>query len=176
MSASLSSAGWLNNGVVRIQPRVQNGTTVAPVPYTNLDVYGGAVSVDDNVTAGQQPQTAAASPFDIACAAMALIQNTATSTTHTATLNTTSGLMYTEALTTAAGSAYTFQLVNSGVSATSRLPRVQIHSGTNTANSGIPNAGVEVTSISNASGTCTAVFTNWGTAALNGTMIIGFHL
>ena len=176
MSASVSNAGWLNNGVVRIQPRVQNGTTVSPVPYTNLDVYGAAVSVDDNVSAGATPQTAAASPFDIACAAMALIQNTATSTAHTATLNTTSGLMYTESLSTAAGSTYTFQIVNSGIASTSRIPRVQIHNGTNVNNAGFPNGGMEVTSITNATGTATAVFTNNGTAALSGTMIIGFHL
>ncbi len=176
MSASVSNAGWLNNGVVRLQPRIQQAVTVAPVPLTNMDSYLAAISVDDNVTGGQQPQTVAASPFDVACSAMAFIQNTATSTTHTATLNTLSGLMYTEPLTTAVGATYTFQIVNSVVAATNRLPKVQIRSGTNTANFGIPAAGVEVTSISNGTGTATAVFTNNGTAALNGTMIIGFHL
>ena len=114
--------GWLSNGVQQVQARVQNGTTATPVPYTNLDVYGDLISMDTETSGGQQPQTVSVSPFQIACAAMALIQNTATSTVHTATLNTTSGLMYTESLSTAAGSAYTFQIVNSLITTTARAP------------------------------------------------------
>lgn len=170
-TAAVSNAGWLNNGVVRVQPRIQNGVTVFPVPTTNVPSRSGAVSLDIDNPNGQQPETAAASPFQIASAAAALIQNTATSTVHTATLNTTSGLMLTEALTTAAGATYTFQIVNSLiVSATTPLPEVQIHDGTNTA------GAAEVTSITNAAGTTTAVFTNTGTAAWNGTKIITFHV
>ena len=172
MSATLSSGGWLSNGVVRVQPRVQNSVTVAPVPLTNVDSANSAFSFDDNVAAGQQPQTAAASAFQIASAAAALIQNTATSTVHTATLNTRSGLMYTESLNTAAGATYTFQIVNSLFASTSQAPpQVQFHDGTNTA------GAAEVTNVSILStGTATAVFTNTGTAAWNGTKIITFHV
>ncbi len=172
MSATVSNAGWLSNGMTRVQPRIQNSVTVTPVPLTNVPAATSAFTMDDNVAAGQAPQTAAASAFQIASCAAALIQNTATSTVHTATLNTTSGLMYTEALTTAAAATYTFQIVNSLFAATSQAPpQVQIHDGTNTV------AGAEVTNVSIlTTGTATAVFTNTGTAAWNGTKIITFHV
>jgi len=163
------SGGWLTNGVQKVQAAVQNGTTTDPVPLTLLPSTA-LFSGDTETSAGQQPQTVAASSFDIASAAAALIQNTATSTVHTATLNTTSGLMLTEALTTAAGSDYTFQLVNSLITATSRIPMVQFKDGTNTAGS------ARLKSIANATGTATLVFTNTGTAAWNGTKIITFHV
>lgn len=170
-TAAVSNAGWLNNGIVRVQPRIQNGTTVFPVPTTNVPSRASALSLDVNQPAGQQPETAAASPFQVASAAAALIQNTATSTVHTATLNTTSGLMLTEALTTAAGATYTFQIVDSLFTTTGPLPEVQIHDGTNTA------GNAEVTSVAIlTTGTATAVFTNTGTAAWNGTKIITFHV
>jgi len=163
-------AGWISNGVQQVQARVQNGVTVSPVPLTNISSPSMLLSVDTETASGQQPQTVAASPFQVASAAAALIQNTTTSTAHTGTLNTTSGLMLTEALTTAAGATYTFQIVNSLITATSAAPQVQIHDGTNTA------GNAEVTSITNATGTTTAVFTNTGTAAWNGTKIITFHV
>jgi hypothetical protein len=163
-------AGWISNGVQQVQALVQNGVTAAPVPLTNLGEYAPLISVDVDLPAGQQPQTVSASPFQVASAAAALINNTATSTVHTATLNTTSGMMVTEALTTAAGASYTFQLVNSLiVSASTEAPEIQVHDGTNT-------AGVaQVNSITNAAGTCTVVIENVGTAAFNGTKLITFH-
>lgn len=171
MSASISNAGWLSNGVTRVQPRIQNGVTVTPVPTTNVPSRSSAFSLDINNAAGQQPETAAASPFQVASAAAALIQNTATSTAHTATLNTTSGLMLTEALTTAAGATYTFQIVNSLFTTTGPLPEVQMHDGTNTAgNQEVSSVAILTT------GTATAIFTNIGTAAFNGTKIITFHV
>jgi len=112
----------------------------------------------------------AATPFQVACEALAFIQNTATSTVHAATLNTVAGLLYTEALTTAAGAAYTFTLTNSLLSTSVAAPQLQIHSGTNTA--GDP----EVTSVVNGSGNTVITITNRGTAAFNGTMIMGFHV
>lgn len=166
-------AGWLSNGLPTVVAITQNGTaSVAPLgSYTNLSSKSALIDVDTGLATGQSPQTVAVSPFQIASAAAALIQNTATSTVHTATLNTVSGLMYTEALTTAAGSDYTFQIVNSLiVGATTAAPQVQMHFGTCTA------GDVAVKSITNAAGTCTAVFTNTGTAAWNGTQIITFHI
>lgn len=171
MSASVSNAGWLNNGVVRVQPRIQNGVTVAPVPITNVGGRTPAISLDTDSSSGQQPQTAAASPFQVASLAASLIQNTATSTVHTATLNTTSGLMLTEALTTASGATYTFQIVNSLFTTTGALPEVQMHDGTNTA------GGTEVSSVAIlTTGTATAIFTNTGSAAWNGTKVLTFHV
>ncbi len=170
MSASVSNSGWINNGVVRVQPRIQQGVTVTPVPTTLVGSRSMAVNLDTNQPAGQQPETAAASPFQVASCISAMIENNATSTVHTGTLNTTMGRFLTEALTTAAGATYTFQIVNSLiVSAATPLPEVQIHDGTNTA------GNAEVTSITNAAGTATAVFTNTGTAAWNGTKVITFH-
>lgn len=163
--------GLYSNGLPLINALQNNGTVVAPVPYTNLDAAGARIVVDTEQTNGQAPQSVNASPFDVASCAAALIQNTATSTVHTATLNTRSGLMYTEALTTAAGADYTFQIVNSLiVGASTAIPQVQIHDGTNTA------GAAQVKNITNAAGTCTAVFTNTGTAAWNGTKIITFHV
>lgn len=163
--------GWITNGFQAIQALIQNGVTASPAPYTNLSAGGALIPVDTEIASGQQPQTVNASPFDIAACACALINNTATSTVHTATLNTTSGMMVTEALTTAAGADYTFQIVNSLiVSSATPAPQVQMHDGTNTA------GAVAVKSITNATGTCTAVFTNTGTAAWNGTKLISFHV
>lgn len=169
MSGSIGSGGWLTNGLQQVQAPVQNTTTLSPVPLT-LMTSGVLFAGDTEVAAGAQPQTVAASAFDIAAIAAGMINNTATSTVHTATLNTTSGMMVTEALTTAAGADYTFQLVNSLiVSSATAIPRLQARNGTNT-------AGVmRLKSIVNAAGTSTVVITNVGTAALNGTILLAFH-
>lgn len=162
------SGGWLTNGVQKVQAAVLNGTTTDPVPLTLLPTTA-LLSADSESTAGQQPQTVAASVFDIASAAASFINNTATSTVHTATLNTTSGMMVTEALTTAAGADYTFQLVNSLITAAGATPKVAVRNGTNTA------GAMRLKSITNATGTATVVISNVGTAALNGTILIPFH-
>jgi hypothetical protein len=163
-------AGWLTNGLQLVQALVQNGVTASPVPLTNIQDTIDLVPVDTQLASGANPQTVGANAFQLACSAMGLINNTATSTVHTATLNTSSGMMVTEALTTAAGATYTFQLVNSLiVSTTTPAPFVQVKGGTNTA--GTP----QVTSITNAAGTSTVVITNVGTAAFNGTLLLGFH-
>lgn len=178
-------AGWLTNGMPPVQAVTQNGVASGIPPgqaasallqtdagvYTNLSGAVATIPVDTNLPSGVSPQSVAASVFQVASEAAALINNTATSTVHTATLNTTSGMMVTEALTTAAGATYTFQLVNSLiVSSSTPAPQVQMHDGTNTAGS------AAVTSITNAAGTATVVFTNTGTAAWNGTKLIAFHV
>lgn len=166
-------AGWLSNGAPTIGAITNNGTAaVAPLgTYTNLGATTATVSTDTNQVSGTPPETVAATPFDFACVAIALIKNAGSSTAHTVTQNVLSGCVETEALTTAAGADYTFQWVNSLITATSPPPHVQIHSGSNTVTSPLI-----VKSITNTSGTCTAVFTNAGTAALNGTMVLGFHV
>lgn len=148
-----------NNGTAQVAPQGQ---------YTNL-TESALIPVDSNIAAGGGPESVAATPFQLAAIAGALITNTATSTVHTATLNTVQGQMVTESLTTAAGADYTFQLVNSLITATGAIPQVQMHSGTNT------QGGIAIKSITNATGTATCVFTNTGTAAYNGTMLIQFH-
>jgi hypothetical protein len=164
-------AGEYTNGRPLVQALVQNGVTITPVPLTNLPNASALLPADVPQPGGQQPITVAATAFQVAAAAAAMITNTVTSTVHTGTLNTTEGLMVTEALTTAAGATYTFQLVNSLiVSAATPAPEVQMKNGTNTA------GAAQVTSITNAAGTCTVVFTNTGTAAWNGTMLIPFHV
>lgn len=175
--------GWLSNGVPPVAPSVQNGVTVTangiinngvttggePLAYSNLG-SSALIPADTETSGGAIPQTVATTPFQIAAHAAAFINNTATSTTHTATLNTEQGMMYTESLSTAAGGTYTFQLVNSLITATGAIPQVQIHKGTCT------QGGEAVNSITNATGTATVVFANTGAAAWNGTMVIGFHV
>ncbi len=170
MSGTVGNGGWQTNGVQLVQPLVVNGVTLAPAPLT-LAGSKMTIAMDTEQASGQQPQQAAVTPFQIASAASALVQNTATSTVHTATLNTTSGLMLTEALTTAAGANYTFQLVNSLITKTGPVPQVQMHDGTNTAGSAVLTSIDTITT----TGTCTVVFQNTGTAAWNGTKILAFH-
>lgn len=149
-----------NNGTAQAAPQGQ---------YTNL-TESALIPIDTNIPAGGGPESVAATPFQIAAIAGALITNTATSTVHTATLNTVQGQMVTESLTTAAGADYTFQLVNSLiVSSATPIPQVQVHSGTNT------QGGIVVKSITNAAGTSTVVVNNSGTVAYNGTLLIQFH-
>ena len=164
--------GWITNGMPAITA-VQNAGTALVAPlgtYTNLSGVGPLIPVDTELASGQGPQTVAAMPFDIAAVAISMIKNAGTSTAHTVTQNVPSGCVETEALTTAAGATYTFQWVNSLITATSAIPHVAVHPGTNSA------GAVQVTNITNATGTTTAVFTNVGTAALNGTLVLGFHM
>ena len=162
-------AGNSTNGVPQVQALTQNGVLTVPVPLTNLPSNSALVACDVPQAGGAQPITVAASKFQIASAAVALIANQQTSTTHAATSNTTSGSVITEALTTAAGADYTFTLTNSLLVAGAPAPQVEMHDGTNTA------GAVVVKSITNAVGSTVIVFTNSGTAAWNGTKLITFH-
>lgn len=175
--------GWLSNGLPTVGPITINGVaqTVTPMNFNGTTVSGGPapvytllsasalVSADTEQSAGTQPQTVAATAFQIAAHAASLRVNTATSTVGAATLNTKSGSVVTEALTTAAGSTYSFVLTNSLFTATGPVPQVHVTDGTNT------TAGLQLTSITMGSGTATIVLTNGGTAALNGTLVLSFH-
>lgn len=177
--------GWLTDGMNVVGPISTNGTVVAYSSMTNNGtvVNGGTIAPLTQVPAAalvpidvpfaatqSQPQTAASTTFQIAAHTAGLVKNNATSTAGAATLNTKSGLVTTEALTTAAGSSYSFVLTNSLITATSPIPQVQVIDGTNTTGT------LQVTSITNASGTSTFSITNIGTAALNGTLLIAFHV
>jgi hypothetical protein len=183
MSGSGQGGSW-TNGVPIVQPIVSNGTINATdYIYQNGTqiANGGTISytllgaralfpADTQLPGGQIPQNVAAPGFHIAALAGSLIQNTATSTVHAATLNTTSGLVVTEALTTAPGATYTFTLTDSQITATSPAPLVQMDNGTNT------GGAVQLTSVTNAAGSSTFVFTNVGSTAFNGTKVIAFHI
>jgi hypothetical protein len=171
-------AGWLSNGVVNPGPATVNGVVqVAPAgTYPQLSSLA-EISADTEQLAGASPQTVAAFAAQIAMIACAMIHNTQTSTVHAATSNTFSGQVVTEALTTAAGAVYTFTLTNSLIAATTNLATpayanivFDIRSGTNT----VP--GMVPTSATAGAGSTVLTFTNNGTAALNGTMVIGWHL
>jgi hypothetical protein len=163
--------GWITNGLPPVGAAIQNGVTqVAPAgQYAQVDSHG-LLPLDTELASGATPQTVSVPAFLIASIASALITNTATSTVHATTQNTLSGRSVTEALTTAAGSTYTYTLTNSNVTAAGAPVLVDIRSGTNT------TPGMVPTSVTNAAGSVVFVFTNTGTAAINGTMIISWHV
>ena len=165
------AAGFLTNGYPPIGAVTSNGVAaVAPNGiYTQL-AAAALVPVDTNLANGQAPQSVAASVFQIAAHAAGMISNTGTSTVHAATLNTVEGLITTESLSTAAGATYTFTLTNSQILLASPPPQVAMYSGTNT------GGGLTLTSVTNAAGSSVFVWTNTGTTALNGTMLIAFHI
>jgi hypothetical protein len=160
--------GWLTNGVSQVTALVNTGTTVSPVPLTNLTSQC-LIPVDTAGTAGAEPITVAATPAQIAAFATQLIYNSATSTAGAATLARNGGVILTEALTTAIGSHYTMTVTNSLVAVADPPIQVQIHGVTATAGQ------MQVDSVTNAAGSFVAIFTNVGTAAVNGTMAIAFH-
>ncbi|HKU52489.1 MAG TPA: hypothetical protein VJQ25_08480 [Nitrospira sp.] len=165
------AAGLYTNGMPTVGAVTVNGTAQT--------VPNGAVSqitarmlmpVDTQLANGQAPQTVAATQFDVASLASEIAANTATSTTHAATLNTLAGTVTTESLSTAAGSTYTFTLTNSNITTTSSVPMVSFRPKTAT------SASVQLVSVTQASGSVDFVFKNNGTAAWNGTFILAFHL
>ncbi len=177
-------AGWLSNGVQTVGAITVNGVVqttgglnfnaqftpggVAP-PYTQLGA-GALVSADTEVNAGVQPQTVAATAFQIAAHAVSFTTNVGVSTAGAATLNTKSGRITIEALTTAPGVTYSFVLTNSLITATSPAPQVVLVDITNT------GGAVQLTSVTNAAGSSTFVFTNVGATAFNGTFALAFHV
>lgn len=164
-------AGWLSNGMPLIEAHITNTTTNTPgnglVTQASSSML---VPLDTGLASGAQNQTAAATAFQIAAVALSMIANTATSTVAAATLNTVAGTVTTEALTTAAGATYVFTLTNSLLSTSVAAPQVRAAFKSCTA------GALEVTSVVNGSGNCVITLTNIGTAALNGTILIGFHI
>lgn len=182
-------AGWTTNGVQIPGAPIQNGQTLQVPALVNNGVAqtGGVqptyaqlgslaeISADTETSGGVQPQTVAALAAQIAMIACAMAHNTVTSTVHAATSNTFSGQIVTEALTTAAGAVYTFTLTNSliaAVTAAGVFANIvfDIRSGTNTVGGMVPSSSTA------GAGSTVLTFTNNGTAALNGTMVIAWHL
>lgn len=176
--------GWLAAGLPTVGPIYVNGVaqTVTPMNFNGSTVSGGPapvytmlsasalVPVDTEQGGGVQPQTVAATAFQIAAHAASLAVNTGTSTAGAATLNTKSGRVTTEALTTAPGATYSFALTNSLFTVNSPAPQVHVTDGTNT------GGALQLTSITLGAGTATIVLTNAGTSALNGTLVLAFHV
>lgn len=182
-------SGWLSNNVQKVGAPIQNGVTIQVPALTNNGVAqtGGVqptyaqlsslaeISADTEASGGMQPTTVAAMAAQIAMIAVAMVKNQQTSTVHAATSNTFSGSVVTEALTTAAGANYVFTLTNSLIAAVSTAATFaniifDVRSGTNTVGGLTP-----VSSVAGA-GSTVLTFVNNGTAALNGTMILSWHL
>lgn len=152
-------AGWLTNGLPTLTP--DSG-------YANVDL-DSLIPVDTGLADGMSPQTVGLSAFEVAAAGIALMQNTGTSTAAAVTMNVLTGRIVTEALTTAAGATYSFTLTNSAIAATSTVSVV--------AGMGSSTAGqLAVQSVTPASGSAVIVLENIGTAAVNGTLGMAFHI
>jgi hypothetical protein len=168
--------GNTTNGLPLVGAPIQNGVTLAAPNglYPMLSSLS-LIADDTENTGGSTPQSVAAAAAQIAMIACAMSINHQTSTVHAATSNTFSGSITTEALTTAAGAVYTFTLTNSLIAAAPGAGVFSniifdIRSGTNTVGGMVP------TSSTAGAGSTVLTFTNTGTAALNGTMVIAWHL
>lgn len=94
---------------------------------------------------------------------------TATSTAAAATINAQTGVVTTEALTTAASATYTFVLTNSTI-ASGSIVLVSVAKGTATNGKMVP------TFVTPTTGSATIILQNIDTAAVNGTVKIGFKV
>ena len=138
--------------------------------FFSFGAGAGLIPVDTQLPGGGIPQTVAFSLVSMAAFYASMLSSTATSTVHAATLNTPGGLITTESLSTAAGATYTFTLTNSLLVAGAPAPTVSM--------TGLTNTGgqITLTSVTNAVGSTVIVWTNTGTTAFNGTMLIAFHI
>jgi hypothetical protein len=146
----------------------QNTNTLASPTWTVFEATGGSVVITggtiDGVTIGETtPVDATLSELHVDTGA-----KTATASSGAATLNKMSGVITTEALTTAGLADYTLTLTNSDI-AVGDVVLASIGNGTNTAGDPVqgavtPGAGSAVIVVRNAH----------ATAALNGTLIVGF--
>ena len=164
------SAGYTTNGLPLISPGAA---------YSNLS-YRALLSVDTQLPSGRNPQTVATETFRLAAMSSEMIANQATSTAGAATLNTVGGLVTTEALTTAPGATYVFTLSNSVLLAsgpTQAAGMFAIHSKSNTGGQSSAGAlGLQISSVVQTAGQAVVTITNNGTSALNGTMLLAFHI
>mgnify|MGYP003652023349 CR=1 FL=1 len=153
-------AGFLTNGL----PLVASGTAALGTRYNQIN-GGELIPVDTGKLSGSNPQSVAATAFEIAALAAGMSVNTATSTAGASTQNTLMGRSVTEALTTAAAATYSYTLTNSTIAATSTVDCsiLPLSSTIRT---------LELTSVTPASGSVVFVFTNNGASAINGTMLL----
>lgn len=161
------AAGMWTNGSPQV-PIV--GTTTQPGNYPQM-TGNELLPFDTGLPAGAYPQSAAVNLAQLSmfAAAMGDSSTTATGTgsTSTATLNAVMGTVVSGAITTAAGATHTMTITNSTVTAASKLQYAVYNLGN--------TAGVmRVTSVTPGSGSFVVVFTNVGTAAVNGTIDFAF--
>lgn len=143
-----------------LMPVVQP-SAVAGSQYFNVTGYE-RVPLDTQAASGSQPQTVAATTFQIAALAAGMSINTATASAGAATNNVNIGRVVSEGISTAAGATYTLTLTNSFVTATSNV-QAAAYLGTSTA-----GGPLQIVSITPASGSVVIVVKNAGTAALSG--------
>jgi len=153
-------AGFLTNGL----PQVASGSAAAGTRYNQIN-GGELIPVDTLKASGSNPQSVAATTFEIAALAAGMSVNTGTSTAAATTQNTLYGRSVTEALSTAAAATYTYTLTNSTVAATSTVDVSILPLGSTV-------RGLELTSVTPAAGSVVFVFTNNGSAAVNGTHLL----
>ena len=157
-------AGTYTNQLPVVQPSAVTGAN-----YFNVNGYE-RLPLDTEGAAGVQPQTVAATAFQVAAIAAAAAAQTASATAGAATKNTNLGVITSESISTAAGSNYTLTLTNSVVTATSAV-QAAAYLGTSTA-----GGPLQVVSVTPASGSVVIVVKNAGTAALNGTIVIPYQV
>lgn len=164
-------AGWTTDGMGTVGPItvngvVQTGNGGGLMPEI---VSKALASMDTQSPGGAQPQTVAVQAAQIAMIACAMLQTIGTSTAHAVTMNRISGACITEVLTVAVGGFYTFTLTNSLITANTNLT-FDLRSVTNTVPGLVPFSSVC------SAGSAVLVFQNQGAAALNGTMMLSFHI
>jgi hypothetical protein len=161
VAAVAYASGLYTNGV----PQVGPGQL-----YSSVNATQALVPMDTQLPQGLNPQTVAATPFQLAGGVAAeMAGNVAAATAGAATLNGLSGSITSEALTTAAGANYTLTLTNSACVA-GKIVQVALGQHTNTV------GPLNVVSATSSGGTCTIVVQNGGSSPLNGTIGIAFHL
>lgn len=140
-------------------------------PAYPMPSIGSLIPVDTKLPNGENPQSVAVTPFQIAALAAGLAANTVTATgsgSGAATLNTLSGTINTGAQTTAAQGVYLLTLNDSAITAAS-VVQASVVSGTSTAGSPV------IFSVTPGLGAMIIVVQNIDpTAAINGTMLISF--
>ena len=156
-------AGNNTQGLPAVAPSSTGGITAIPSGT-------GKVSLDTYSTAGAAPQTVGPTAFQLASCALTGIYNSGTLSSNTATLNTRSGVILTGSISTAVGSTYAFAIVNS--LATTGTPfQLNLMAISDTTPGAFLNSATIATS-----GTISATIGNAGTAALNGTFLVPFHV
>lgn len=139
------------------------------------------LNVDTELPRGVNPQSVAASAFQVAAALGDCLLNIQ-SGTNTATSNTFGGIVNITSLATAPGDTFTFTLTNNLINNSylqrGMIPEVAIYSGTNTGGNvpGLMSALMVLHSADVDLGRVVWIFRNLGNTPLNGTMYLLWHL
>ena len=160
----VGAAGVLTNGLPTI-------------PYSNsLGGYpqlgdGALIPADTNLPNGQFPQSVAASPAQVAMMAVCMNATTGTTSSKAVTTNSKCAAETTESLSTAAGATDIITVTDSYATATSVIDAAIFQKG-----SVVAGADPRVVSVVPSAGSFVVTFKNYGSAAVNGTLIMGFFV